>query len=50
MTRAFGGVENGDAKHIDAATVTANRNGTGLPLQILMGVVMVFVLPLLFAF
>ena len=30
MTRALGGVENGDAKHIDAATVTAKRNGTGL--------------------
>ena len=30
MTRAFGGVENGDAKHMLAPTVTANRNGTGL--------------------
>ena len=30
MTSAFGGVEKGEAKHIDAATVTAKRNGTGL--------------------
>ena len=30
ITRALGGVENGDAKHIEAATVTANRNGSGL--------------------
>ena len=30
ITRALGGVENGDAKHKDAATVTANRNGSGL--------------------
>jgi hypothetical protein len=30
ITRALGGVENGDAKHILAATVTANMNGTGL--------------------
>lgn len=30
MTRAFGGVEKGDAKHIEAATVTAKRNGIGL--------------------
>ena len=29
-TRALGGVENGDAKHIEAATGTANRNGRGL--------------------
>ena len=30
MTSAFGGVEKGEAKHIDAATVTAKRNGRGL--------------------
>ena len=30
MTRALGGVENGEAKHIEAPTVTAKRNGTGL--------------------
>ena len=30
MTIALGGVENGEAKHMLAATVTANRNGTGL--------------------
>ena len=30
MTRAFGGVENGDAKQRLAPNVTANRNGTGL--------------------
>jgi hypothetical protein len=30
ITKAFGGVENGDAKHILAATVTANMKGTGL--------------------
>ena len=30
MTRALGGVENGEAKHMLAATVTANMNGTGL--------------------
>lgn len=30
ITRALGGVENGEAKHIEAATVTANRNGSGL--------------------
>lgn len=30
MTRAFGGVENGDAKHILAAIATANKNGYGL--------------------
>ena len=30
ITSAFGGVENGDAKHMLAATVTANINGTGL--------------------
>ena len=29
-TRALGGVEKGDAKHIDAATVTAKRKGMGL--------------------
>ena len=29
-TKALGGVEKGDAKHIDAATVTANRKGMGL--------------------
>ena len=29
-TRALGGVEKGDAKHIDAATVTAKRKGVGL--------------------
>ena len=30
ITRALGGVEKGDAKHILAATVTAKRYGTGL--------------------
>lgn len=30
ITRAFGGVENGDAKHMLAANVTAIRNGNGL--------------------
>jgi hypothetical protein len=30
MTRAFGGVENGEAKHIEAPTVTAKRKGIGL--------------------
>ena len=30
ITRALGGVENGDAKHMLAATVTAYMNGTGL--------------------
>lgn len=30
ITRAFGGVENGEAKHSDAPRVTANRNGNGL--------------------
>ena len=30
ITKAFGGVEKGDAKHMLAATVTANMNGTGL--------------------
>ena len=30
MTSALGGVENGEAKHMLAATVTANMNGTGL--------------------
>lgn len=30
MTNAFGGVEKGEAKHMLAATVTANRNGIGL--------------------
>ena len=30
MTSALGGVENGLAKHMLAATVTANRNGYGL--------------------
>ena len=30
MTKALGGVEKGEAKHMLAATVTANRNGTGL--------------------
>ena len=30
ITKALGGVENGDAKHMLAATVTAKRNGTGL--------------------
>ena len=30
MTSAFGGVENGDAKHIDAATDMAKRNDIGL--------------------
>ena len=30
ITSALGGVENGDAKHMLAATVTANKNGTGL--------------------
>ena len=30
ITNAFGGVENGEAKHMLAATATANRNGTGL--------------------
>ena len=29
-TNALGGVEKGEAKHIDAATVTANKKGTGL--------------------
>ena len=29
MTRAFGGVENGEAKHMLAATVTAKRNAWG---------------------
>ena len=27
ITSAFGGVEKGEAKHMLAATVTANRNG-----------------------
>ena len=30
MTRAFGGVENGEAKHMLAPTATAKRRGTGL--------------------
>ena len=30
MTRALGGVENGEAKHMLAATVTAKRKGVGL--------------------
>ena len=30
MTRALGGVENGDAKHMLAATATAKSIGTGL--------------------
>ena len=30
ITKALGGVENGDAKHMLAATVTANMYGTGL--------------------
>ena len=30
ITKALGGVENGEAKHMLAATVTANMNGTGL--------------------
>ena len=30
MTNALGGVENGDAKHMLAPRVTANRKGTGL--------------------
>ena len=30
MTRAFGGVENGDAKHKDAPNVTAISIGNGL--------------------
>lgn len=30
ITRALGGVEKGEAKHIEAATVTANRKGMGL--------------------
>ena len=30
ITRALGGVENGEAKHMLAATVTANIKGTGL--------------------
>ena len=30
ITSAFGGVENGEAKHILAPTVTAMRNGYGL--------------------
>lgn len=30
MTSAFGGVENGDAKHMLAPIETANRNGYGL--------------------
>ena len=29
-TKALGGVEKGEAKHIEAATVTAKRNGMGL--------------------
>ena len=29
-TRALGGVEKGEAKHMEAATVTANRKGSGL--------------------
>ena len=29
-TSALGGVEKGEAKHMLAATVTANMNGTGL--------------------
>jgi hypothetical protein len=29
-TKALGGVEKGEAKHIDAATVTAKRKGMGL--------------------
>ena len=30
ITRAFGGVEKGEAKHMLAPTVTANRKGVGL--------------------
>ena len=30
MTRALGGVENGEAKHMLAPRVTAKRNGSGL--------------------
>ena len=30
MTKAFGGVENGEAKHRLAPKVTAKRNGRGL--------------------
>ena len=30
ITSALGGVENGEAKHMLEATVTAKRNGTGL--------------------
>ena len=30
MTSAFGGVENGDAKHMLAPNVTANRNAYGV--------------------
>ena len=30
ITSALGGVENGEAKHILAPTVTANKKGTGL--------------------
>ena len=30
ITRALGGVEKGEAKHIEAATVTAKRKGMGL--------------------
>ena len=30
ITKAFGGVEKGEAKHMLAATATANRKGTGL--------------------
>ena len=30
ITRALGGVENGEAKHMLAPTVTAKRSGTGL--------------------
>ena len=30
ITRTFGGVENGEAKDILAATVTANKHGIGL--------------------
>ena len=30
ITKALGGVENGEAKHIEAPTVTAKRNDNGL--------------------
>lgn len=30
MTNAFGGVENGEAKHSEAPKVTANNMGSGL--------------------